>query len=210
MSTARDIILFNGMPGSGTSDLCHNIVSELHYEYSLEHIDASETIRAIGKEGIDSYYRREIQNHLNGPQSRLPINRKLMYDIISEALSRHDGIDLLLINGYPSYSDQVEDIYELAMLDARALRGAIITEASEKVAINRLTNRTPLGRDRPIGEYKAEQKIQRYKNTFPTVRAELWERGLPIETINTIVQTPDIIDHAIQTINYMTSPCNDI
>jgi adenylate kinase family enzyme len=206
MSGERNIILFNGMPGSGTSDLCRSIVSELHYDHSIEHLATGDIIRAIGRGAIDSYHRREVQNHLNSPQSRLPINRKLMYDIMSEALSYHDRSDLLLLDNYPLYLNQVEDVYELALLDDRTLCGLIITEASERIAKKRLTRRGPPEYDRPISEYEAEQRIQQYKDAFPAVGNELRRRKLPIEIINTIAQNPDTIDHAIQAINYMISP----
>jgi len=206
MSGERSIILLNGMPGSGTSDLCQNIVNELHFDHSIEHLATSEIIRAIGRSSIDSYYQRQVQNHLNSPQSRLPINRKLMYDIMSEALSRLDAVDLLLVNGYPQHIDQVEDLYELAMLDDRSLCGLIITEASEKVAIKRLTRQASSGHGKVMSEYEAEQLVQYYKSTYPAVGIELRKRKMPIEIINTMAPNPDTTDHAIQAINYMISP----
>jgi adenylate kinase family enzyme len=206
MNGTRSIILFNGMPGSGASDLCRNIVNELHFDHSIEHLATNEMVRAIGRGSIDSYYRRQVETHLKSPQSRLPLNRKLLYDIMSEALSRHDGADLLLIDSYPQQIDQVEDMYELAMLDDRHLRGLIMTEASENVAIKRLVRQPLPEHDRFMSEYEAEQMIQYYKNTYPAVGVELRKRKLPIEIINTMAPSPDTTDHAIQAINYMISP----
>lgn len=208
MDRDRNIVLVGGIPGSGKSRLCRSVVSEQYYEQSIDHVPVGEIIRTIGRGTLRSIYREEIQRHLNSPTPYTPIDREIMYNVMSEALTQHDDADLLLIDNYPRYIDQVEDMYELAMLDDRNVRGLILTDVSDKIAIARMLHRRPSDNRRAMTELEAMERIAYHKQTYPSTKNLLRDQGLPVEIINTFTFKADTTEHAIQTVNYMISPDN--
>lgn len=181
----KDIILIGGMPGSGKSRLGKSIANELRTELSIEHIPVGDLIRAIGRGAIQSFYTKEIRQHLTGPNASDLINNEIMYTVISEALSTHEHIDHLLIDGYPRTLDQLDDLTELANYDARTQVGAIITVTDEDMAVMRMIKRSPRDYEGNLTVDLARARIQQHVNTFTPVLRSLQADGTPIAFVDT-------------------------
>lgn len=201
----RNIILLGGQPGSGKSRLGRDIVKNLSSELSVEHISLGERIRAIGR-GAISAYSFDIAAHLASDYPEEPLNSELTYSLVSEFLFQARKVDLVLLDGYPRYIDQVESTYELAIKDGRQLRGMIVTDTSDENSMVRILKRGKKDRERQeVDPAFARWRIQSHHTSFEPVRQELQKRGLPIETVNSTYDKQATTRHGLFAVAYMLS-----
>jgi adenylate kinase family enzyme len=178
----RDIILINGAPGSHSTPLTKKLASEHYSQLFVEHISVNTIMRSLGR-------------------TALTTSNENMYDIISDVLTRHDSASLILLNDYPQHVSQVDDLYELAMLDNRRLSGLIIADNPKTDAIINI-----------MGEHHtaltvsdAELILSDYHKRNDPVVLELQFRGLPLHFIDTSRPEADVIRDGVHTIQYLLS-----
>jgi len=206
----RSIILLGGKPGSGKSRLGRDLALQLSSEVSVEHVSLGERVRAIGR-GALSRYRHDVTTHLNSDYPEEPLHSELIYSVVSEYLMQSSNVDLLLLDGYPRYHNQVESTYELAIKDRRQLLGMILTDTSDEHAMVRMLNRSKKDPDRhEVDPMFAQWRIQSHHASFEPVRRELQNRGLPIETINTSRDKQATTRHGLFVVAYMLSTSDSL
>ncbi|MFI5212542.1 MAG: nucleoside monophosphate kinase [Candidatus Saccharimonadales bacterium] len=205
----REMILLAGTPGSGKSTLGDNLVRELRPRLSIEHISTGDLVRAIGSDAIKSTYASVIKNHLNSPWPDQPIDNEIIYAITSEALDRVKATKLVLLDGSPrriGKSDldfvnsrrdgQVDDVYQLALMDERTILGMVLTVVSMDQAISRLLSRGPRDFERSLNHELAEERIRNYEAELAPVLRLLHGHGLAITSIDSSGDKQSTTDQA--------------
>jgi adenylate kinase family enzyme len=175
----RDIILIKGAPGSRSESLSRKLANEHYSQLFVEHISIETIMRSLGRAAITT-------------------SDQDMYDIVGNALTRHDNTGLILLNGYPQTVSQVDDLYELAMLDGRRLSGLIVTDTSKENTIMNI-----------IGEQHsmltvadAEMILSDYHQRHDPIILELRCRDLPLQFIDTSRPEAEIIHDGVHIIKY--------
>lgn len=180
----RDLILIGGGPGSGRSRLGESLAQELHTQMSVEHISVGDTIRAIGRGVLRSYYAHDIHAHLKSGSGQ-PIDDVIMYNVIEEIMERADGTELLLLDGYPANREQVKDLFELAVIDNRTIAGLLHTEIEDSLAIMRMIKRRPRNYDGELTVSGAQERLKQRSMDFKAAALELSCCDVPFELIDT-------------------------
>lgn len=204
----RNIILLGGKPGSGKSRLGRDMAEQLALDSSVEHLSLGERVRAIGR-GAISRYRYDVTAHLNSDYPEEPLHSELIYGVVSEYLMQASNADLILLDGYPRYLNQIESTYELAIKDGRQLSGMIVTDTSDENAMIRMMKRGKKDLERhEIDPVFAQWRIQSHHTSFEPVLHELQKRGLPIEMVNTTYDKQATTRHGLFAVAYMLSSCD--
>lgn len=175
----RNIIVIEGEPGSHKEQLGNQLANEYYSQLFVEHLPFNTILRSLGHTALTS------------------LDNKVTYDIMSETLSNHDSAGLLLITDYLQHVDQIEDLYELAMLDDRNILGLIIADAPYDEKLMRIVGESKI----PLTVHEAKALIVDYQQRHDAIIAELSQRDVPIEFVETIGPESRVIDngvHAIQ------------
>ena len=181
----RSLITVGGRRGSGRSTLAENITKALQPEYETAYISFGDTVRNIGRQSINSFYSQDVQNHLNGPVSTSPLDDEIAYGIMTEALSRVDTAEVVIVDGHPKNETQAAHLLDLATEDERNAAGLIITTIDEETALERLLRRGRRGLNTYIDESDALNRIHQHDQAFGSAVMYLYNRGLRFERIET-------------------------
>lgn len=172
----RTLTLINGGPGTGKSHLGRTLE---HGYHSIEHISMSDLIHRIGTLAVVSTHEQSVVDHLRTHPDRL-LDSEIVHDLAYEALQTAEMRTHILLDDFPRYPDQIEQLYELARVSQRKITGMIETTTSDEAAIRRLTTRS----ERTLSAEVAQERIAHFHDTFPAVRSELYE-NMNIYTIDT-------------------------
>jgi hypothetical protein len=175
----RNIIVIEGEPGSHKERLANQLAKEYYSQLFVEHIPFQTVARSLGHTALTS------------------LDYATSYDIMSETLHRHHSAGLLLITDYLQHFEQIEDLYELAMLDDRNLLGLIIADAPYDEKLMRIVGESKI----PLTIHEAKALIVDYQRRHDAIIVELSQRDVPIEFVETIGPETRVIDngvHAIQ------------
>lgn len=187
----RILIAFTGSGGSGKTNLAGRLSTALDRsletpKFTVDHVSIGEYIReqaqqTLGRNAIASNYRSEIIDHLNGDGAYKAFNPDVMDGLLFECISKSHG-DVLLLDGYPRYKDQLETLYEIGVREDFYTRGAVITHVDEREAIRRLTKRTG---DRHTNEKAARARLHMQQLALRDVVIDLIATQLPTIRIDT-------------------------
>lgn len=187
----RILIAFTGSGGSGKTNLAGRLSTALDRsleipKFTVDHVSIGEYVReqaqqTLGRNAIVSNYRSEIIDHLNGNGVHKAFNPDVMDGLLFECISQSHG-DVLLLDGYPRYKDQLETLYEIGIREDFYTRGAVITHVAEREAIRRLTKRTG---DRHTNEKTARARLHMQQLALRDVVVDLIATQLPTIRIDT-------------------------
>ena len=167
-----------GSPGSGKSRLARSVADGLHREHGInaEYISLGDRLRLIGRQVIWSAHQDQITDHVTDPDKLLePIDSAIIERVVGDALADMDTAraDVVLLDGYPKYIDQVEGLAYLALLSGRKLPGALITTVDEETALSRMLMRGRKHTERAMTDEQAIEKLRRFETTYPQTLHEL-------------------------------------
>lgn len=180
MLEQRSIIHVGGSPGSGKSRLASAVAAKLEAEAGItaEHISLGNRLRHIGRGVIESMYRQEVIDHLSSPDtSTARLREDVVKNIVLDALedSNRKDIDVVLLDGYPRYPDQVETLRFFSVITERALAGCITTVIDERTALARILKRSSDHSDRRLDDRAAKKKVENYYENSAETMAQLRE-----------------------------------
>jgi adenylate kinase family enzyme len=179
------MITVGGRRGSGRSTLAKSIAEQLQTDYETKYLSFGDTVRKIGRQTIDSFYSQTIQDHLNGSSPSAPLDDEIVYGVMTEALSRADDAELLIIDGHPKNEVQAQHLLNLADEDERQLAGLIITTTDEATALERLLIRGRRGLNTYLDEDDALNRIHQHDQAFGGAVLYLYNKGLRFERVDT-------------------------
>lgn len=181
----RSLITVGGRLGSGRSTHAKNITEGLQPECDARYISFGETVRAIGRQSITSFYSQPIIDHLNSSTPDAPLDDEIAYGIMTEALTRIDDADLGVIDNYPKTETQAAHLIDLAVEDERKIAGLIITTTDEETALERLLRRGRRGLNNYRDEYDTLKYIREHDQAFGGAVLYLYNKGYRFERIDT-------------------------
>lgn len=186
----RSLITVTGAGGSGKTNLSRRLQialdrSEDLHPYTIDHVSIGEYVReqaeqVIGHEVILSCFRQDIIDHLNTAPLQ-PMKEDLIVGILTEIILRSDA-DTLLLDGYPRYGHQVEQLYETSIEAGAFTHAAIITHVSDEEAVRRMLKRDG---ERTIDKEAALERLRQQKAGMQAVRSVFIETNLPFALIDT-------------------------
>jgi hypothetical protein len=159
----RKLIVIDGEPGSHKEQLGNQLANEYFSQLFVEHIPFETLARALGHSALES------------------IEHKTSYDILSDALYLHRSAGLLLITNYLQHVEQIEDLYELAMLEDRSIAGLLIADAPYDEKLMRIIGESK----KPVTVDDAKQHIRSHQQRHDAIIVELSHRDVPIEFVDT-------------------------
>lgn len=131
MSVSNYILL--GPPGSGKSTQAEMLKQEL----GLVHIDTGSYLRAAAEE--DTAFGRELNDIINVRKELVP--DRIVYTVLSKALSGVSSEKGVLIDGAPRRLSQVDEVLEALSEQGRELTKAIFLDLSESESVERISKR---------------------------------------------------------------------
>ena len=191
----RSMIIVGGAIRTGRSTLAKSVAENLQQTYETRYISFGETVRAIGKqalirgsiedEHIDSFYADTIKKHLEGGRATELLDDEVAWGVMSEALTRTDDAELVIVDGYPKTKTQADDLLSLAINDDRRVSGLLIATVDENEALARMLKR---GRNNISWSYDAHtalEQVRQYSRSFGEVIIHLASKNIPFETVDT-------------------------
>mgnify|MGYP001793875523 FL=1 len=116
----RVLIAFTGSGGSGKTNLAGRLRTALDRssetpKLTVDHVSIGEYVRGqaqqiLARGAIASHYRSTIIDHLTGEDAHKPFDPAVIRGLVSECVGQSSG-DILLLDGYPRYKDQLETLY---------------------------------------------------------------------------------------------------
>jgi|GEM_PF-1276191 len=180
----RSLIAVTGAGGSGKTNLSRRLRDELDRSgevnpYAVDHISIGEYIRdqakqALGRGVLVSGFREDIIDHMNNSPF-VPMEKELIVGILVESLLRSDA-DAILLDGFPRFGEQVEQLYEASAVVEIYTRAAVITEVNDDEAIRRMLKRDG---SRIITKEDARERLRVQHIGMQAVRSVLVETDLP-------------------------------
>lgn len=182
----KSLILIDGPHGSGSTRVSRATAETLkRADVSIEHISTGDRIRAIGRGALASAYTQDILDHYAAFDTTVPIENSLMANLIDESFQEHAQAQLLILDGYPRYESQADDIVRLAEAHQRIIRGMIVTQADWETCIARMIQRGQKHPERALTREQAVDRLAIHTVSFPDVIASLEEADIPIHYIDT-------------------------
>jgi adenylate kinase family enzyme len=179
----RYLIHIGGSPGSGKSRMSRELAKRLKEStnLSVEHISVGDRVRKLARSAISSSFQEYVDLHLANPHTaneRLDesIVLRLLYQGISAA-SEQD-IDVVLLDGYPRYNDQVGRYFAVAHEFNYQTPGALITTTDPETALARMIKRGKKLDERSISSTQAWEKINKHNNNYPNTLHELSRQAI--------------------------------
>jgi hypothetical protein len=182
----RNIIVIEGEPGSHKERLANQLAQEYYPQLFVEHIPFQTFARSLGHTALTS------------------LNFTTSYDLMSKALERHDSAGLILISDYLQHVEQIEDLYELAMLDDRNLLGMIIADAPYEEKLIRIIGESKV----PLTVHEARKLIVDYQQRHDGIIVELNYRDMPIEFVDTTGPETRVINNGVHAIQRLLAQDN--
>lgn len=182
----KSLILVDGPPGSGSTRLSKSMKERLTEEgVSVEHISTGDRLRAIGRGTIDSVFREDIIEHFYNSGATVPLDEELMFGIVDEALEQTQHAQIILLDGYPRYEPQVDNIKQLADMHGRIIKGMLFTIADWQTSLDRMLKRGRKHPERAIDTEEAINRLAFFNTSFPLVVNRLITNDIPIRQIET-------------------------
>lgn len=176
----RNLVLLTGGPGSGKSRLGRELQATLTPPDDAVHISIGDRMRAIRAGHTPSFHARHIRQHLASEDKHRPLDNEILYDVTTEALSQHDATPLILLDGYPRYEDQVNDVIELALYDERPIIGALFTVVERSLSLERLMRLSPDRINRTLTPEQVTARLDDYDATFGRTLEVISQHEIPI------------------------------
>ncbi|MDB5177936.1 MAG: adenylate kinase [Candidatus Saccharibacteria bacterium] len=182
----RSLVAITGVGGSGKTNLARGLHRALDQpDFTVDHISMGEYVREqaeqiLGRGTVASHFRQTIINHLNSTPLE-PFDPDIALGIAAECLQESTA-QLILLDGFPRFRGQVEQLFELSIRDDVYTRGAIITYVNEEEAVERMTKRKE---ERTITNEAAYRRYEAQRLGIEAVRSDLLEAGLPHVSIDT-------------------------
>ena len=175
----RDIILIKGAPGSRSESLSKKLANESYSQLFVEHLSIETILRSLGRTATTT-------------------SNQEMYDIVSSALTQYGNSGLILMNDYPQSVSQIDDLYELAMLEGRKLSGLIVTDSpKEDTIMNIISEQNSL-----LTVSGAETILSDYHRRHDPIILELRCRDLPFQFIDTSRSETAVIHDGVHIVKY--------
>jgi adenylate kinase len=182
----RSLILIDGPPGSGSTRLSRFMKERLLEEkISIDHISTGERLRAIGKGVLDSAFSQAVADHIANFGLDVPIDDSLMLAIVDEAFDEHKKQQILILDGFPRYEPQVDDLATLTESHDRTLRGVIVTRTDWQTSLERMIARGEKNPERAISRDAAIDRLADRMSSFPAVIDALEQMNVPIRYVDT-------------------------
>jgi adenylate kinase len=182
----KSLILIDGPPGSGSTRLSRSLTERLREEkVSIEHISTGDRLRAIGKGALDSAYTQAVVEHFNNSGPNVAMDDSLMVAIVDEAFVYYQKKQIIILNGFPRYEPQVDDLVALSDTHDRLIRGAIITQADWQIYLERMQSRGQKHSDRKIDRDTAIDRLADRTTSLPGVIEALESQEVPVRYIDT-------------------------
>jgi len=180
----KNIILLAGKPGSGKSLLGRELSRDLSPIVSVEHLSVGDHIRAIGRGALSAYH-NDVLDHLNTFGQTQPLDHAVMSAIVTERLEHAADAQLVLLDGFPRYLEQVKHLYNIAEVTKRSIKGMVVTHIDDEIAINRLLKRHESHPERQTDPASAQARIDHFNSTIQPVYDELTDRQVTLRRIDT-------------------------
>lgn len=187
----RVLIAFTGTGGSGKTNLAGRLRNALDRsleapKFIVDHVSIGEYVRAqaqqtLARGAFASNYRTAIIDHLNGNEAHKHFDPEIVSGLVHECINQSNG-DVLLLDGYPRYKDQLESLYEIGVREDFYTRGAIVTHVNEEEAIRRMTKRTG---ERHTNKKAARVRLHMQQLALRDVMIDLIATQLPTIRIDT-------------------------
>ncbi|MDB5165890.1 MAG: adenylate kinase [Candidatus Saccharibacteria bacterium] len=205
----RSLVAITGAGGSGKTNLSRRLQVALDRSddfppYRVDHISIGEYVReqaqhVLGRGVLASDFRQAIINHMNASPHK-PLDPPVIVGILSEALLRSEA-DTILLDGFPRFGNQVEQLYETSIREGLYVRAAVITHVNDDEAVRRMLKR---GGERDISEASARRRLQMHHIGQRAVRNHFIETGLPFVEIDmyhpkerTLVEAAEFINKTL-------------
>jgi len=185
----RSLIAVTGAGGSGKTNLSRRLRDELDRSgevnpFTVDHISIGEYIRdqakqALGRGVLVSSFREDIIDHMNNSPF-VPMNKELIVGILVESLLRSDA-DAVLLDGFPRFGEQVEELYEASAMVDIYTRAAVITYVDDDEAVRRMLKREG---SRIITKEDARERLRVQHLGLQAVKSVFVETNLPHTSID--------------------------
>jgi adenylate kinase family enzyme len=188
---SRELILVGGRPGSGATWLAEEAVrQERHAGRTAECVPVGQTIRnKIGGLALASSYADDVLAHLHSERSHEALSPEIISGIVHETAYRYDGVDTLVIEGFPRTLSQLPDLDKLINNSERYPVGMLNAVTSEQTALHRLALRTD---ERRLTLDQQQAYMSQYDQASPGVRIALLRRRIMIEDVDTNGQEDEL------------------
>jgi hypothetical protein len=175
------MILINGALHNQSEWLGDQLAHEEYSQLFVEHISVKKIARSLGYAALST------------------LNSVALYDAVSRSLSERDSANLVLVSNYPRHFSQIDDIYELALLDGRRMVGLIVPDNPKADAIRHILTDHPAS----LTVTDAEATLQRYQQSLDPIVLEFCYRKLPFQFIDMSKSEPETIRDGVDAIQYL-------
>ena len=177
-----EVIVVHGYPGSGKTTLSERAAKEGVGNKPIRHISIGNQLRAIRSSSIESKY----SNFINSPQAPAHLPDGIVNGVVFETLETANDSDLLLVDGYPRYSQAVETLQAALAANHHDFLGTIDLNVTLDKSIDRILERGRRSDDTLPEEAWESEIIFRYNRHEQTTRIAILALSLigPVETIN--------------------------
>ena len=131
-----EVIVIHGYAGSGKTTQCERIVGEGLGGAVIQHISLGNKLRAIKNNTTHSKH----SNYINSPLATSPLPHEVVNDVVFECIDP-ENYNLILIDGYPHYSDAVEVFHGSLEQSRLRLLGTVVLEITFATSKERITTR---------------------------------------------------------------------
>ena len=178
MMTEQYMIHVGGCPGSGKSRMSRALVEQLHTstDLSVEHISLGDQVRALARGAISSHLQEHVDLHLANPHTTNErLDEEIVLQLIDQRLmaASRTSINVVLLDGYPRYDDQVINFFELAARYNYQTPGALVATTNEETALVRMLKRGQKRNERNISPMQAWDKIAIHNRNYPRALHQL-------------------------------------
>lgn len=182
----RSVVLMGGAPGSGSTRLGKSLEGYLHsIGVSAEHTSVGDRIRRIGAGMIRSACTAEVIAHLNSRPINTPIDDGIMLQVVEEIFSASKESSIILLDGYPRYEPQIDQVEEVAESAKRSIRGMLATVADAETCLARMVKRGQKKPERTLTLEEAVDRLAAHNMAFPYVLEKLASHCIAVAAIET-------------------------
>ncbi len=151
--------MVHGPPGSGKSIHSERLASEGLLGRPVDHVSAGDRLRAIRTGRIASVY-SDVVNP--APGQRILLDHAIMTGVVFEYINQTLDNPIMLVDGYPRFTEAVEGFIEATQVNNHALLGCVNLEISERVSLDRVLGRGTRTGDVDISSSLAEKRYQEH------------------------------------------------
>ncbi|MFB8004941.1 nucleoside monophosphate kinase [Nocardia sp. NPDC056000] len=153
-----ELILVQGKPGCGKSSASEAVVSELRRRHGIDAVFVSvgDRLRAIRAGTVTSKFAEQVTGAAKALSSGRRVTDDLVTAVVDEFLTLRSSSQVLIVDGYPKYRQQL-DPFECAVARASGqIRGVVYMDLPDELAVGRIVRRGSR-----IGEQASAQQFAR-------------------------------------------------